>query len=151
MNHNQCFVKLGISVEDSICTRNRIVRAFFQLEEGAILHVKAYLAKLGIFTWAVDFAQSPYSMYNSAMCMFAIDTFRFLIAGTYYDFLHPDTRYVKDSALLLCLYDHFVHRYMFDKWKTEVRTPGGNEMNAEQNKHSQARIRVSFSHVSIFF
>jgi hypothetical protein len=151
MNHNQCFVKLGVSVEDSIRTKNRIVCAFFQLEEGAILHVKAYLAKLGIFTWAVDFAQSPYSMYNSAMHMFAIDTFRFLIAGTYYDFLHPDTRYVKDSALLLRLYDHFVHRYMFDKWKTEVRTPGGNKINADRNKRSQARIRVSFSHVPIFF
>ncbi|KAJ6592815.1 hypothetical protein B0H19DRAFT_919771, partial [Mycena capillaripes] len=125
-------------------TKNRIVPAFFQLEEGAILHVKAYLAKLGIFTWAVNFTQSPYSMYDSAMCMFAIDTFRFLIAGTYYNFLHPDTRYVKDSALLLRLYDHFVHRYMFNKWKMEIQMLGGNEINAERNKCSQAHLRLSF-------
>ncbi|KAJ6535736.1 hypothetical protein B0H19DRAFT_963564, partial [Mycena capillaripes] len=137
-------VKLGVSVEDSIRSRNRIVRAFFQLEEAAILHVKAYLAKLGIVTWAVDFSQSPYSMYNSAMRMCAIDTFRFLIAGTYYDFLHPNTSYVKDSALLVRLYDHFVHRYMFSKWTAEIRTQGNNELTAERNKISQARLCVSF-------
>ncbi|KAJ6524023.1 hypothetical protein B0H19DRAFT_1276713 [Mycena capillaripes] len=114
-------VKLGVSVEDFTRTKNRIV-------------------------WSsqitVDLTQSPYSMYNSAMRLFAIDTFRFLIAGTYYDFLHLDTRYVKDSALLLHLYDHFVHRYMFDKWKMELRTPGGNKINAEQNKRSQAHLRL---------
>ncbi|KAJ7127456.1 hypothetical protein C8R43DRAFT_1134711 [Mycena crocata] len=114
-------VKLGISVEDSIRSKNRIVRAFFQLEEGALLHIKAYLAKLGIITWAVDFSQSPYSMYNSAMCMCAIDTFRFAIAGTYYDFLHSDTRYIKDSTLLVRLYDHFVHRYMYDNETKSLR------------------------------
>lgn len=138
------FVKVGVDFLESIRSKNRIVRAFCQLEEGAILHVKAYLAKLGINVWAVDFTQSPYSMYNAAMRMCAIDTFRFLIAGTYYDFLHPDTRFVKDSGLLLRLYDHFVHRYLFDKWKVEVRTPGGNEITAERNKISQARLRVCF-------
>ncbi|KAJ7260736.1 hypothetical protein C8J57DRAFT_1720052 [Mycena rebaudengoi] len=135
-------VKLGISVEDFVRTKNRIVRSFFKLEEGALLHIKAYLAKLGIIKWAVDFTQSPYSMYNMAMRMAAIDTFRFCVAGTYYDFLHPDTRYIKDSALLVRLYDHFEHRYMFDKWMVEIRTPGGNEINTERNKVSQARIRL---------
>lgn len=83
-------------------------------------------------------------MYNMAMRMAAIDTFRFCVAGTYYDFLHPDTRYIKDSALLVRLYDHFEHRYMFDKWMVEIRTPGGNEINTERNKVSQACIRVCF-------
>ncbi|KAJ7089082.1 hypothetical protein C8R44DRAFT_648955, partial [Mycena epipterygia] len=143
--------EIGIPIIDpsqvkvnSIRSKNRIVRAFFQLEESAILHVKAYLAKLGIVTWAIDFSQSPYSMYNAAMHMCAIDTFRFLIAGTYYDFLHPDTSFIKDSALLVRLYDHFVHRYMFDKWKVEIRMPGSNEINAERNKISQARLHVCF-------
>ncbi|KAJ7256053.1 hypothetical protein C8J57DRAFT_1721614 [Mycena rebaudengoi] len=138
-------VKLGLSVQEYVRSKNRIVRAFFQLEEAAILHVKAYFAKLGIVTWAVDFSQSPYSMYNSAMRMCAIDTFRFMIAGTYYDFLHPDTSYIKDSGLLVRLYDHFIHRYMFDKWKAEIRMPGGNELTAERNKFSQYRIRLHTS------
>ncbi|KAF7336360.1 hypothetical protein MVEN_02184500 [Mycena venus] len=139
---NPSEVKVGISAEDCVRSKNRIVRAFFQLEEGALLHIKAYLAKLGIIKWAVDFNQSPYSMYNTAMRMAAIDTFRFCVAGTYYDFLRPDTRYIKDSGLLVRLYDHFIHRYMYDKWKVEIRTPGGNEINAERNKVSQARIRL---------
>jgi len=138
------FVKVGISVEDSIRSKNRIVRAFFQLEESAILHVKAYLSKLGITVWAVDFRQSPWSMYNTAMRMCAIDTFRYLLTGTYYDFLHPDTRYIKDSGLMVRLYDHFVHRYLYDKWKLEIQAEGSNRLNAERNKASQARSRVSF-------
>ncbi|KAJ7088182.1 hypothetical protein C8R44DRAFT_581303, partial [Mycena epipterygia] len=124
-------------------SKNRIVRAFFQLEESALLHVKAYLAKLGITVWAVDFRQSPWSMYNTAMRMCAIDTFRYLLTGTYYDFLHPDTRYIKDSGLMVRLYDHFVHRYLYDKWKLEIRAEGSNRLNAERNKASQARGRVS--------
>ncbi|KAF7335014.1 hypothetical protein MVEN_02251600 [Mycena venus] len=31
---------------------------------------------------------------------------------------------------------------MYDKWKVEIRTPGGNKINAERNKVSQARIRL---------
>ncbi|KAJ7111312.1 hypothetical protein C8R44DRAFT_883129 [Mycena epipterygia] len=120
-------VKVGISVEDSIRSKNQIVRAFFQLEESALLHVKAYLAKLGITVWAVDFRQSPWSMYNTAMRMCAIDTFRYLLTGTYYDFLHPDTRYIKDSGLM---------------WKLEIRAEGSNRLNAERNKASQARGRL---------
>ncbi|KAJ7861677.1 hypothetical protein B0H14DRAFT_2189653, partial [Mycena olivaceomarginata] len=137
--------QVGVDVTEALRSKNRIVRAFCQLEESAILHVKAYLSKLGINVWAVDLTQSPYSMYNSAMRMCAIDTFRFLIAGTYYDFLHPDTRFIKDSALILRLYDHFVHRYMYDKWKVDIRTPGGNELAAERNKISQARIHLHAS------
>ncbi|KAJ7898164.1 hypothetical protein B0H14DRAFT_2557208 [Mycena olivaceomarginata] len=145
---NPSQVKVGVNVTEALRSKNRILRAFCHLEESAILHVKAYLAKLGINIWAVALTQSPYSMYNSAMRMCAIDTFRFLIAGMYYDFLHPDTRFVKDSALLLRLYDHFVHRYMYDKWKVDIRTPGGNELAAEQNKISQARIRLHASRMA---
>jgi hypothetical protein len=138
------FVKIGVDVIAAICSRNKIVSAFSQLEESAILHVKAYLAKLGINEWAVDYTQTPYSMYNSAMRMCAIDTFRFLIAGTYYYFLRPNTSYAKDTALLVRLYDHFIHHYMYDKWKTEIRTPGGNEIIATRNKISQNRLRVCY-------
>ncbi|KAJ6471065.1 hypothetical protein C8R47DRAFT_1077415 [Mycena vitilis] len=135
-------VKVGVSVEDAIHSRNNIIRAFFQLEESAILHIKCYLAKLGLSVWAVDFTQSPYSMYNTAMRMCAIDTFRFMLGATYYDFLHPDTRYVNDPALMTKIYDHFVHVYLFKKWKLEMRAEGSNKLNAERNKASQARLRL---------
>ncbi|KAJ7714773.1 hypothetical protein B0H14DRAFT_2644342 [Mycena olivaceomarginata] len=135
---NPSQVKVGVDVTEALRSKNRIVRAFCQLEESAILHVKAYLSKLGINVWAVDLTQSPYSMYNSAMRMCAIDTFRFLIAGTYYDFLHPDTRFIKDSALILRLYDQF-------RPPLHVRQVEGNELAAERNKISQARIRLHTS------
>ncbi|KAJ7448032.1 hypothetical protein FB451DRAFT_1411598 [Mycena latifolia] len=117
---NPSKVKVGISVEDAVRSKNKIVRAFLQLEESAILHVQAYLAKLGITIWAVNFRQSPYSMYNMAMRMCAIDTFRYLMSGTYYDFLHPNTQYIKDSGLMTRLYDHFVHCYLFERYGRQV-------------------------------
>ncbi|KAJ7631336.1 hypothetical protein DFH06DRAFT_1337752 [Mycena polygramma] len=101
-----------------------------------------YLAKLGLSVWAVDFTQSAYSMYNTAMRMCAIDTFRFMLGATYYDFLRPDTRYVNDPALMTKIYDHFVHVYLFKKWKLEMRAEGSNKLNAERNKASQARLRL---------
>ncbi|KAJ7090020.1 hypothetical protein C8R44DRAFT_536517, partial [Mycena epipterygia] len=125
-------------------SRNKIVRAFVQLEESALLHVKTYFAKLGIKTWAIDYTQSAYSMYNMVMRMAAIDTFRWLVTASYYDFLHPNMSYIQDSGLLVRVYDHFAHKYQFGMWKKEVRIPGGNELAAERNKWSKARIRVSF-------
>ncbi|KAK7041368.1 hypothetical protein R3P38DRAFT_3180083 [Favolaschia claudopus] len=50
-----------------------------KLGEGVLLFIKGYLAKLGINEWAVDFTQSPYSIYNTAMRICAVDTFRFLV------------------------------------------------------------------------
>ncbi|KAJ6603413.1 hypothetical protein DFH09DRAFT_1124342 [Mycena vulgaris] len=135
-------VKFGISVKDAVKSNSKILRGFCQMEESAIIHVKTYFAKLGLATWAVDYTQTPYSAYNQAMRMAAIDTFRFLMGACAYDFLHPDTSYVNDSTLLVRLYDHTIHRVMFDKWKTEVRKPGGNQLSAERNKNSQARTRL---------
>ncbi|KAJ7585828.1 hypothetical protein C8J56DRAFT_1165625 [Mycena floridula] len=135
-------IKLGVTLEQSIRSKSRIITAFFKLEESALLHVRAYLAKLGITTWAPDFSQSAYSLYNMAMRMCIIDTFRYLVAGTFYDFLRPNTRLVNDTVLLSRLYDHFVHYYMFDKFKAEIRTPGGNEIAAERNTAAQTRRRL---------
>ncbi|KAJ7152203.1 hypothetical protein C8R43DRAFT_1003896 [Mycena crocata] len=135
-------VKVGLSLEESIRSKNKIISAFYKVEESAILHMRTYLAKLGIHGWAPDFSQTPYSLYNMTMRTCIIDTFRFLVAGTHYDFLRPNTRLVNDTAMLSRLYDHFVHHYMFDKFKMEIRTPGGNEDAAARNTASQGRLRL---------
>ncbi|KAJ7833383.1 hypothetical protein B0H13DRAFT_2370469 [Mycena leptocephala] len=135
-------VKFGLSVPDAVKSNSKILRGFCQVEESAILHVKTYFAKLRLATWAIDYTQTPYSMYNQAMRMAAIDTFRFLMGVSAYDFLRPDTSYVKDTTLLVRIYDHFIHHYMFEKWKVEVRMPGGNQLTAQRNKYSQARTRL---------
>ncbi|KAJ6535272.1 hypothetical protein DFH09DRAFT_1325097 [Mycena vulgaris] len=135
-------VKLGISVEDAIRSRNKIVREFCQLEESALLHMKSYFAKLGISTWVIDYTQSAYSMYNMVMCMAAINTFRYMVTGSFYHLLRPNTSFIHDSGLLVRVYDHFTHRYQFDLWKKEIRKPGGNELAAERNKYSKTHIRT---------
>ncbi|KAJ7325917.1 hypothetical protein DFH08DRAFT_816995 [Mycena albidolilacea] len=134
-------VKFRLDVRVAISSRNKTLQAFAQVEDSAILFVRSYFAKLGLSTWAVDYTQTPYSPYNTVMRMAAIETFRFMITASAYDFLHPDTSCVNDVALLTRLYDHFVHRYMFDKWKVEIRRPGGNQLAGVRNKLSQARTR----------
>ncbi|KAJ7188524.1 hypothetical protein C8R46DRAFT_1205682 [Mycena filopes] len=135
-------VKVGIPVADGITSRKHIIRAFCQLEEFALLHIKSYFAKLGIRNWAIDYNQSAYSMYNMAMRMAAIDTFRYMVSGSFYDFLQPNTSYIHDNTLVVRVYDHFTHKYQFDLWKKEIRMPGGNELTAERNKYSKTRKRT---------
>ncbi|KAJ6471680.1 hypothetical protein DFH09DRAFT_1344127 [Mycena vulgaris] len=124
-------VQVGLNIEQVIRSKNKIIAAFFKLEESALIHVRTYLAKLGIYAWAPDYSQTPYSMYNMAMRMCAIDTFRYLVTGTYYDFLRPNTSFLKDATLLTRMYDHFIHHYMW-----------GNEIAAARNSASQSRIRL---------
>ncbi|KAJ6628864.1 hypothetical protein B0H10DRAFT_101284 [Mycena sp. CBHHK59/15] len=126
----------------AVHSRNKIISAFRKLEESALFHVRAYLAKLGINVWAPDFNQTPYSLYNMAMRMSAIDTFRFLVAATHYDFLEPNTQLVRDPSVLPKMYDHFVHHYLFEQWKLETRQPGGTVMAADRNKAVVNRSRV---------
>ncbi|KAJ7165540.1 hypothetical protein C8R43DRAFT_839877, partial [Mycena crocata] len=130
-----------VSFVESIRSKNRIISAFHKVEESAILHMRTYLAKLGIHAWAPDFSQTPYSLYNMTMRTCIIDTFRFLVAGTHYDFLRPNTRLINDTALLSRLYDHFVHHYMFERYKVEIRTPGGTRMPLRGTQH----LRMSWA------
>jgi hypothetical protein len=81
-------------------------------------------------------------MYNTAMRMCAVDTFRHLAVGTYYDFLSPDLRFIHDNQMLSQLYDNFVHHYLYERWAVEIRNPGGLKNTIERNNASQARIHV---------
>ncbi|KAK7041208.1 hypothetical protein R3P38DRAFT_3453465 [Favolaschia claudopus] len=113
-------VKLGVDVIEAIRSNSRILRA----------------------EWAVDFTQSPYSLYNMAMRMCAVDTFRFLAGSSHYDFFRLNTSYINDAGLIMRLYDHYVHHHLYEKWKKEIRTPGGNATVAVRNKFAQARGRL---------
>ncbi|KAF7358646.1 hypothetical protein MSAN_01203400 [Mycena sanguinolenta] len=138
-------IKLGIDVKECIRSKSKILVAFAKIEEGGLIHIKSYLAKLGITVWAVDFTQSAYSLYNMTMRMAAIETFRFLAAGTYYDFFRLNTRFVNDTGLLVRLYDHFVHHHMYEMWAAEIRTPGSNQASTQRNNAIQARTRLHAS------
>ncbi|KAJ7259325.1 hypothetical protein C8J57DRAFT_1233690 [Mycena rebaudengoi] len=135
-------VQIGLQIEHVIRSRNKIIAAFFKLEESALMHVRTYLAKLGIYTWAPDYSQTPYSMYNMAMRMCAIDTFRYLVTGTYYDFLRPNTSFIKDAPHLTRMYDHFIDHYMFNKWKMELHT---SRLNYLEGAAAPARVKLMVS------
>ncbi|KAJ7058281.1 hypothetical protein C8F01DRAFT_1256150 [Mycena amicta] len=139
---NPAHVKLGISIQDAVRSTKRILKAFAQLKEGALLHMCSYLSKLGILEWAPDYEQTPYSQYNVAMRLCAIHLFRFLTSSTAYDFLAIDMRYLNDVAFITRIYDHFVHHYMYNKWTSEIRAPGANETAGGRNTSNVARKRL---------
>ncbi|KAK7030034.1 hypothetical protein R3P38DRAFT_2523942 [Favolaschia claudopus] len=135
-------VKLGLDVRAAIRSKSKILHAFARVEEKDLLHLKAYISNLGINTWAVDFTQSSYSVYNNAMRECAIDTFRFLASGSAYDFLGINTDYIQNIPLLTQMYDHFVHYRLYEQWTKEIRNPGSNEIAAKRNTMIQARSRL---------
>ncbi|KAK7031903.1 hypothetical protein R3P38DRAFT_2774373 [Favolaschia claudopus] len=117
-------VKLGLDVRAAIRSKSKILHAFARVEEKDLLHLKAYISNLGINTWAVDFTQSSYSVYNNAMRECAIDTFRFLASSSAYDFLGINTDYIQNIPLLTQMYDHFLFKYRqqrLGEFKTPLR------------------------------
>ncbi|KAK7065034.1 hypothetical protein R3P38DRAFT_2827642 [Favolaschia claudopus] len=135
-------VKLGVDVREAIRGNSKILKAYAKMEEADLLSVKAYIAGLGINVWAIDYTQSPNSVYNSAMRKCAIHTFRFLCASKAYDFFTMDTSFINDVLLLTRLYDHFVHHHLNMQWQAEVRNPGASEANIERNRLIQTRSRL---------
>ncbi|KAJ7193209.1 hypothetical protein GGX14DRAFT_577388 [Mycena pura] len=133
--------KVGLDIRTAVRSKSKILKAFAKIEESALLHMRAYMSKLGLYEWAPDYEQSPYSQYNVAMRICAIDLFRYLTSSTFYDFLRIDSRYLNDVAFITRLYDHFVHHYMYQKWEQEVRSPGASLTTVERNTASANRKR----------
>ncbi|KAJ6572643.1 hypothetical protein B0H10DRAFT_2237433 [Mycena sp. CBHHK59/15] len=136
-----------MAVQD-IHSPNKIMSRFLKLEESALFLISSYLSKLGISVWAPNFMQTAYSMYNMAMQMCAIDTFCFLVSATHYDFLKPNTKYVKDTVMLPQMYDHFVHFHMYKIWKTEVKKLGGTLTLTDRNTASRNRRHLCATYLA---
>jgi hypothetical protein len=63
-------------------------------------------------------------MYNAACRIIALDTFKQALVSHTYAHLAPNLLYIKDMVLLVKLYDHFVHHYLYNQYKQECHAPG---------------------------
>src|SRR6266545_7199970 len=79
--------------------------------------MQSRLATFGLTSWCPDLRQTPYSLYNSACHIIALDTFKQALVSHTYATLQPNLIYATDMNLLIKLYDHFVHYYMFTRLK----------------------------------
>jgi hypothetical protein len=94
------------------------------VEAFVIDYIATYCAKFGLTEWAPDLRDTPYSLYNSAHRIIAIDTFRQAMAARAYSHMGPNQDFLHDTALLMRVYDHFVHHFQLQRFKKEGKIPG---------------------------
>ncbi|RXW12932.1 hypothetical protein EST38_g12922 [Candolleomyces aberdarensis] len=96
-----------------------------KVEEGIITYMKVCIAQFGLSLWCPDLRQTPYSLYNSACHIIAIDTFKqALISGAYDQVYSVDPAFVTNTALLIKLFDHFVFSFFLKHYRRDVKNPG---------------------------
>ena len=108
----------------SITDRGRIASQLRQIEEHLIDYIRSLLARFGFVSWCPDLRQTPYALYNAACRIIALDTFKQALVSHAYAHLAPNLSYVKDMVLLVKMYDHFVHHYLYTRYQKECRVPG---------------------------
>jgi hypothetical protein len=113
-------VRTSISITD----RSQIASQLRQIEEHIINYIQSSLARFGFVVWCPDLRQTPYALYNAACRIVALDTFKQALVSHAYAHLAPNLSYIKDMVLLVKMYDHFVHHYLYNRYKKECRAPG---------------------------
>jgi hypothetical protein len=113
-------VRTSLSVTD----RGHIASQLLQIEENILEYIQSSLARFGLVMWCPDLRQKPYALYNAACRIIALNTFKQALVSHAYAHLAPNLSYVKDMVLLVKMYDHFVHHYLYSRYKKECRAPG---------------------------
>jgi hypothetical protein len=108
---------------------------------------KGCLARFGLTCWCPDLRQTPYALYNAACRIIALDTFKQALVSHTYAHLKPNTTYAKDMGLLICLYDHVVHHYMYLRYKQDSRNPGSVEAADKASPQYRGRARVGILYI----
>ena len=132
-------VKVGLSVS---LASGRIAAQAQMIEEHILEYMQACIARFGLTRWAPDLRQTPYSLYNAACRIIALDTFKQAVVAHTYDHIGPNVAYVKDVPLLIKLYDHFVHYYLFNRYKKDSCNAGSVRVADEANPIYKNRARV---------
>ena len=122
-------IRTSISITD----RSHIASQLRQIEEHIIDYIQSSLARFGFVMWCPDLRQTPYALYNAACRIIALDTFKQALVSHSYAHLAPNLSYVKNMVLLVKMYDHFVHHYLYNRYKKECHTPGSVRARDEAN------------------
>lgn len=129
----------------SITDRGHVASQLRQIEEHILDYIQSSLARFGLVIWCPDLRQTPYALYNSACRIIALDTFKQALVSHTYAHLAPNLSYVKDMVLLVKMYDHFVHHYLYTRYKKECRAPGSVRARDEAGPGYHRRNKVSKS------
>lgn len=140
-------VQIGIKMSSNT---GAIARQARLVEEHILEYTQVRLARLGFASWCPDLRQTPYALYNSACRIVALDTFKQALVSRHYDHLGPRLSYAYDLDLLTKLYDHFVHFYMYNRFKKELNSPGAVYQELKSSPAYQNRVRVRTTLLNTF-
>jgi len=71
---NSSLVCIGTSI--SLATRKKITNDIKLVEKFVLEYIHSCIAKFGLVCWCPNFNQTAYSVYNSACCLIALNTFK---------------------------------------------------------------------------
>ena len=137
-------VQIGSSV--SVTDHGQINAQVRQVEEHMLEYMQSCLARFGFVAWCPDLQLTPYSLYNAACRVIALDTFKQALVSHTYAHLKPNTTYAKNMPFLIRLYDHIVHHYLYLRYKKDSRNPGSVRAADEAGPQYRGRVRVGPSH-----
>lgn len=112
------------------------------VEENMLLYIQIRLSRLGLERWWPDLRQTPYSLYNCACRIIAIDTFRQALVSHTYMHLNAKIHFANNMDILIKLFDHFTFHYMLSRYTKNIRNPGSVEKEIESSPQYQSRARV---------
>jgi hypothetical protein len=112
------------------------------VEEVILELMDAYLARFGLIAWTPDMQDSPYSIFNSALRIIAIDTFRQAMSAHAYRFLGAKMEYAMDTLLIMRFFDHFVFHHMKARFTWELKYGSGAMEFVDKRKVTLERRRT---------
>ncbi|KAF4620701.1 hypothetical protein D9613_000001 [Agrocybe pediades] len=116
-------------------SQSRTLSRLANIESTLVEYIAATMSRVGIRRWAPDYSTGkPDSLWNVAMSVVFIKTFRQAVAAGAYDFNANQRwkQYMEDMDLLILIYDHIVWHHFFDKWREEQRSPGAAQVEKER-------------------
>lgn len=134
-------VQITVSIPSN--SRSKLAASIKRMEEHILEYMQTCLSKFGLWCWCPDLRQSPYSLYNAACRIVALDTFKQALVSHSYAHFNPNISYTKNLAFLVRLYDHIVHHYIYSRYKQDIKKPGSVRIADSASPQYHNRTRVS--------
>ncbi|MBW0558152.1 hypothetical protein O181_097867 [Austropuccinia psidii MF-1] len=122
--------------------RKKVGRGIVYIKEFFILYIQVLLSKLGIRQWAPNLEEASDTLYNEACRISAIQSFRQVAIGGAYEHMNINLRYLNDIKLLHDTYNHYVHYYMAQRFKKEMKEAGKHRKDQEKGAIQLSRKRL---------
>ncbi|KZT20049.1 hypothetical protein NEOLEDRAFT_1040197, partial [Neolentinus lepideus HHB14362 ss-1] len=119
------FVGLGVADHPAVVVEDEMLR-----------FIQTLIARFGFLCWCPNLRDTPYSLYNSACHIIAINTFKqALLADTY--------RHLVPNLCYACLYDHFIHHLQLKRFLKEQKSPGSVSQSEGWGKSYKNQLRLA--------